>query len=64
MINLTVGLSAHDASTASSPLNNQILSLRGRDVSAARELVRQWGFIESGFAAIAVVAVAMFVWPL
>lgn len=46
------------------PLNNQILSLRGRDVSAARELVRQWGFIESGFAAIAVVAVAMFVWAL
>jgi hypothetical protein len=46
------------------PLNNQILSLRGRDVSAARELVRQWGFIESGFAAIAVVAVAMFGWAL
>ena len=26
------------------PLNNQILSLRGRDVAAARALVRQWGF--------------------
>ena len=44
------------------PLNNQILSLRGRDVSAARALVRQWGLVESGFAAIGVLAVAMFLW--
>jgi hypothetical protein len=46
------------------PLNNQILSLKGGDVSAARALVRQWGFIESGFAAIGVAAVAMFLWAL
>ncbi len=46
------------------PLNNQILALRGRDVSAARALVRQWGFIELGFAAIGVLAVAMFLWIL
>jgi Domain of unknown function (DUF1772) len=44
------------------PLNNQILSLRGHDVAAARALVRQWGFIEQGFAAIGVVAVAVFLW--
>jgi hypothetical protein len=44
------------------PLNNQILSLRGRDVAAARALIRQWGFIEQGFAAIGVVAVAVFLW--
>jgi hypothetical protein len=46
------------------PLNNQILSLRGPDVSAARALVRQWGLIESGFAAIGVLAVAMFLWAM
>ncbi len=46
------------------PLNNQILSLRGHDVAAARALVRQWGLIESGFAAIGVLAVAMFLWAL
>jgi Anthrone oxygenase len=46
------------------PLNNQILSLRGRDVAAARALVRQWGLVESGFAAIGVLAVAMFLWAL
>ena len=46
------------------PLNNQILSLHGSDVGAARALVRQWGLIESGFAAIGVVAVAMFLWAL
>jgi Domain of unknown function (DUF1772) len=44
------------------PLNNQILSLRGRDVAAARALIRQWGFIERGFAAIGLVAVAVFLW--
>ena len=46
------------------PLNNQILGLRGRDVSAARALVRQWGFVEGGFAAIGLVAVALFLWAL
>ena len=46
------------------PLNNQILSLRGHDVAAARALVRQWDLIESGFAAIGVLAVAMFLWAL
>ena len=46
------------------PLNNQILALRGRDVAAARALVRQWGFVELGFAAIGVLAVAMFLWIL
>ena len=44
------------------PLNNQILALRGTDVGAARALVRQWGYIEVGFAAIGVLAVAMFLW--
>ena len=46
------------------PLNNQILSLRGHDVAAARALVRQWGMVESGFAAIGILAVAMFLWAL
>ncbi len=46
------------------PLNNQILSLRGHDVAAARALVRQWGMVELGFAAIGVLAVAMFLWAL
>ncbi|MBV9287935.1 MAG: DUF1772 domain-containing protein [Hyphomicrobiales bacterium] len=46
------------------PLNNQILSLRGQDVAAAKALIRQWGLIESGFAAIGVVAVAFFLWAL
>ncbi len=46
------------------PLNNQILALRGTDVGAARALVRQWGYIEVGFAAIGVLAVAMFLWIL
>ncbi len=46
------------------PLNNQILSLKGPDVAAARALVRQWGFVEAGFAALGVIAVAMFLWIL
>ena len=46
------------------PLNNQILSLRGHDVAAARALVRQWGLIESGLAAIGIVAVAIFLWTI
>ena len=44
------------------PLNNQILSLRGRDVAAARALVRQWGLIELGLTAIGIAAVAIFLW--
>ena len=47
-----------------SPLNNQILSLTGKDVAAARALIRQWGLIESGFAAIGVAAVVVFLWAL
>jgi hypothetical protein len=46
------------------PLNNQILALRGPDVGAARALVRQWGLVEAGFAAIGVLAVAVFLWIL
>ena len=46
------------------PLNNQILSLRGRDVAAARALIRQWGVVESGLTAIGVVAVIIFLWAL
>ena len=46
------------------PLNNQILSLRGRDVAAARALIRQWGVVESGLTAIGVVAVIIFLWSL
>jgi hypothetical protein len=46
------------------PLNNQILSLRGRDVAAARVLIRQWGLVESGLTAIGVAAVVVFLWAL
>lgn len=46
------------------PLNNQILSLRGGDVAAAKALVRQWGLVESGFAAIGVIAVGIFLWSI
>ncbi len=46
------------------PLNNQILSLRGRDVAAARALIRQWGLIESGLTAIGLVGVLVFLWVL
>ncbi len=46
------------------PLNNQILSLKGRDVAAARVLIRQWGLIEMGFAALGVAAVATFLWTI
>ena len=46
------------------PLNNQILALHGPDIGAARALVRQWGFVEAGFAAIGVLASAVFVWIL
>jgi hypothetical protein len=47
-----------------SPLNNQILSLRESDIGAARALVRQWGLIESGFAALGVISAAIFLWAL
>jgi hypothetical protein len=46
------------------PLNNQILTLRPRDVGAARTLVRQWGVFEWGQTAIAVVATCIFLWAL
>jgi hypothetical protein len=46
------------------PLSNQILSLRGRDVAAARVLIRQWGIVESGLTAIGLVAVLIFLWTL
>ncbi len=44
------------------PLDNQIRSLRGGDVAAARALVRQWGIVESGLTAIGAVAVVIFLW--
>jgi hypothetical protein len=46
------------------PLNNQILTLRPRDVGAARILVRQWGVYEWGQSAIALVATGIFLWAL
>ena len=45
-----------------SPLDNQVRSLRGGDVGAARALVRQWGIVESGLTAIGTVAVLVFLW--
>jgi hypothetical protein len=45
-----------------SPLDNQIRSLRGSDVAAARALVRQWGIVESGMTAIGAIAVLIFLW--
>src|SRR6201992_4380871 len=47
-----------------SPLDNQVRSLRGGDVGAARALVRQWGIVESGMTAIGAVAVLVFLWAL
>jgi hypothetical protein len=46
------------------PLDNQIRSLRGGEVAAARALVRQWGIVESGLTAIGVVAVVIFLWAI
>jgi Domain of unknown function (DUF1772) len=46
------------------PLDNQIRSLRGGEVAAARALVRQWGIVESGLTAIGLVAVLVFLWAL
>jgi hypothetical protein len=45
-----------------SPLDNQIRSLRGGDVAAARALVRQWGIVESGLTAIGAASVIIFLW--
>jgi Domain of unknown function (DUF1772) len=45
-----------------SPLDNQVRSLRGGDVAAARALVRQWGIVESGLTAIGAVAVLVLLW--
>jgi Domain of unknown function (DUF1772) len=45
-----------------SPLDNQVRSLRGGDVGAARVLVRQWGLVESGLTALGAVAVLVFLW--
>lgn len=44
------------------PLDNQIRSLRGGEVAAARALVRQWGVVESGLTAIGAAAVLIFLW--
>ena len=44
------------------PLDNQIRSLRGGDVAAARALVRQWGIVESVLTAIGAAAVLIFLW--
>jgi hypothetical protein len=44
------------------PLDNQIRSLRGGEVAAARALVRQWGIVESGQTAIGAAAVIIFLW--
>ena len=46
------------------PLDNQIRSLRGGEVAAARALVRQWGIVESGLTAIGLAAVLVFLWAL
>jgi hypothetical protein len=45
-----------------SPLDNQVRSLRGGEVGAARALVRQWGLVESGLTAIGAIAVLVFLW--
>jgi len=45
-----------------SPLDNQVRSLRGGDVGAARALVRQWGIVESGLTVVGAVAVLAFLW--
>jgi hypothetical protein len=46
------------------PLDNQIRSLRGGEVAAARALVRQWGIVESGLTVVGLAAVALFLWAL
>jgi hypothetical protein len=47
-----------------SPLNNQILTLKGGDVAAARALVRQWGQLEYGQTGLALAATVVFLWTL
>lgn len=46
------------------PLNNQILTLKSRDVGAARALVRQWGLLEYGQTGLALAATIIFLWTL
>ena len=44
------------------PVDNQIIALAPKDVGAARALLWQWGLLEYGQTAIAVAAVAVFLW--
>ncbi len=46
------------------PIDNQIIALAPKDVGAARALLWQWGLLEYGQTAIAVAAVAAFLWAL
>src|ERR1700761_6570584 len=46
------------------PIDNQISALAPRDIGAARALLSQWGLLEYGQTAIAVAAVATFLWAL
>jgi Domain of unknown function (DUF1772) len=46
------------------PIDNQIIALAPKDVGAARALLWQWGLLEYGQTAIAVTAVATFLWAL
>jgi hypothetical protein len=46
------------------PIDNQIIALAPKDVGAARALLWQWGLLEYGQTAIAVAAVATFLWTL
>jgi hypothetical protein len=44
------------------PLNNQILTLKPKDIGATRALVAQWGQLEYGLTGLAIVASAVFLW--
>lgn len=46
------------------PIDNQISALAPKDIGAARALLWQWGLLEYGQTAIAVAAVATFLWAL
>jgi hypothetical protein len=46
------------------PFDNQIRSLRGGDVAAARALVRLWGMVELGLTAIGLAALVIFLWTI
>ena len=46
------------------PLNNQILTLKPKDLGATRALVSQWGLLEWGQTAIGLVAAGVFIWAL